>query len=191
MFVSFASRRGRLAELGPARTATDPLTDKGIKEMRVIGEAIAGVSRSKSAAILTSPYRRASETAEAVAHALNLPAKIEPSLELHVLPDAAALGALIAQHGGGDLMVVGHEPDFSITIRTLTGGDVKMGAAPASPVSKIIDPHAVRGELVWLISSKVFKAGYLRIAWLRPNMHTRPCKKLPRPASLRGPGAVV
>ncbi len=102
-----------------------PLTDKGIKEMKVIGEAIAGL-KIELAAILTSPYRRASQTAEAVAHALNLPAKIEPSLEPGF--DAAALGALIERQGGGDLMVVGHEPDFSITIRALTGADVEDGA---------------------------------------------------------------
>jgi phosphohistidine phosphatase len=132
-----------------------PLTDKGIKEMKVIGEAIAGL-KIELAAILTSPYRRASQTAEAVAHALNLPAKIEPSLEPGF--DAAALGALIERQGGGDLMVVGHEPDFSITIRSLTGADVKMARAGFACV-EIIDPHALRGELVWLIPPKVFKVG--------------------------------
>ena len=132
-----------------------PLTDKGIKEMKVIGEAIAGL-KIELAAILTSPYRRASQTAEAVAHALNLPAKIEPSLEPGF--DAAALGALIERQGGGDLMVVGHEPDFSITIRTLTGADVKMARAGFACV-EIIDPHTLRGELVWLIPPKVFKVG--------------------------------
>jgi len=130
-----------------------PLTDKGIKEMKVIGEAIAGL-KIELAALLTSPYRRASQTAEAVAHALSLPAKIEPSLAPGF--DAPALGALIEQHGGGDLMVVGHEPDFSATIRTVTGGDVKMARAGFACV-EIIDPHALRGELVWLIPPKVFK----------------------------------
>ncbi|MCU0500907.1 MAG: phosphohistidine phosphatase SixA [Anaerolineae bacterium] len=130
-----------------------PLTDKGIKEMKVIGEAIAGL-KIELAAILTSPYRRASQTAEAIAHALNLPAKIEPSLEPGF--DAAALGALIERQGGGDLMVVGHEPDFSFTIRTLTGGDVKMARAGFACV-EIIDPRALRGELVWLIPPKIFK----------------------------------
>jgi phosphohistidine phosphatase len=131
-----------------------PLTDKGIKEMKAIGEAIAGL-KIELAAILTSPYRRASQTAEAVAHALSLPVKIESSLAPGF--DAPALDALIEQYGG-DLLVVGHEPDFSATIRTITGGDVKMARAGFACV-EIIDPHAMRGELVWLIPPKVFKVG--------------------------------
>jgi phosphohistidine phosphatase len=106
------------------------------------------------AAILTSPYRRASQTAEAVAHALSLQAKVEPMLAPGF--DAPALGALIERQSVGDLMVVGHEPDFSATIRTVTGGDVKMARAGFACV-EIIDPHALRGELVWLIPPKVFK----------------------------------
>ena len=131
-----------------------PLTDKGIKEMKGIAEGIAGL-KIELAALLTSPYRRASQTAEAVANALGLPARIEPTLAPGF--DTPALGALIEQHSG-DLMVVGHEPDFSVTIRTVTGGDVKMARAGFACV-EIIDPHALRGELVWLIPPKVFKVG--------------------------------
>jgi phosphohistidine phosphatase len=131
-----------------------PLTDKGLKEMKTIAEGIAGL-KFELAAILTSPYRRASQTAEVVASALGIPAKVEPAL----VPgfDGPALGALIERHAGGDLMVVGHEPDFSYTIRALTGGDVKMARAGFACV-EIIDPQALRGELVWLIPPRVFKA---------------------------------
>jgi phosphohistidine phosphatase len=131
-----------------------PLTDKGIKEMKIIGEGIAGL-KIELAAILTSPYRRASQTAEAVGQALSLPAKIEPALAPGF--DSPALGALIEHYGGGDLMLVGHEPDFSATIRAVTGGDVKMARAGFACV-EVIDPHGLRGELVWLIPPKVFKA---------------------------------
>ena len=35
----------------------------------------------------------------------------------------------VEKHGGRDLLLVGHEPDFSVIIRALTGGDVKMAKA--------------------------------------------------------------
>ena len=123
--------------------------------MKVIGEAIAGLKIELSA-ILTSPYRRASQTAEAVAHALNLPAKIEPSLEPGF--DAAALGALIERQGGGDLMVVGHEPDFSAVISHIIGGGRVVCKKGGLAFVDLQQPLDLKGELVWLIPPKLLGA---------------------------------
>jgi phosphohistidine phosphatase len=132
-----------------------PLTDKGAKEMRLVAEAIADLKITVGA-VLTSPLRRAAQTAEITARALRLSASVEGVLAPGF--DAPHLAALIAKYADQDLLLVGHEPDFSNTIRAVTGGDVKMARAGFACV-EIIDTQRMRGDLIWLIPPKVFKAG--------------------------------
>ncbi len=131
-----------------------PLTDRGIKEMKSVAAGIAGL-RIEIGAILSSPLRRTTQTAEAAAKALGMTMTVEPTLAPGF--DTARLSALITKYGGADLLLVGHEPDFSGTIRALAGGDVKMARGGFACV-EIIDQAAMRGELVWLIPPKVFKS---------------------------------
>ncbi|MDQ1301006.1 MAG: phosphohistidine phosphatase [Chloroflexota bacterium] len=142
----------------PAWQAPDgerPLTDRGIKELRIVAAGIADL-KLEIGAILTSPLRRASQTAEIVAKALGMPTAIESALAPGFTP--ALLLALIEKHASRELLLVGHEPDFSAAIRALTGGDVKMAKAGFACV-EIIYPQTTAGELIWLIPPKIFKTG--------------------------------
>ena len=141
----------------PAWQAADnerPLTEKGIKEMRSVALGIADL-KLEIGAILTSPLRRAMQTAEIVAKPLGLPVTVETVLAPGF--DTPLLQALIGKYGSRELLLVGHEPDFSGAIRVLSGGDIKMAKAGFACVD-IISPHTLRGELLWLIPPKVFKA---------------------------------
>jgi phosphohistidine phosphatase len=145
-------RHGEADWAGP--DALRRLTDKGSNELKEVAAGMAGL-RIGLGAILTSPLRRSLQTAEIIARAFGMTIVAEPVLAPGF--DTAGLAALIAQYGGADLLLVGHEPDFSGAIRGLTGGDVKMPRGGLACVD-ITDVQALRGELVWLIPPKIFKA---------------------------------
>ncbi|MGC8781140.1 MAG: phosphohistidine phosphatase SixA [Anaerolineae bacterium] len=130
-----------------------PLTDKGIKEMELVA---AGIARLRlEATVLTSPLRRAAQTAEILARALGVSVAVEAALAPgFALPQ---LRALLERHPGRDLLLVGHEPDFSTVIRALTGGNIRMAKAGFACV-ELAGSGDLAGELQWLVPPKVFKA---------------------------------
>ncbi len=130
-----------------------PLTKKGRKEV----ESIAGALRElkvRPHEILTSPLPRAFETAQIVCEKLDVELVTTPLLApgfgLH------SLRQLLGDYPERDLMLVGHEPDFSLALAQLTGGTVRIAKAGLARVDmeNIAD---LRGELVWLIPPKVLK----------------------------------
>lgn len=130
-----------------------PLTKRGRKEM----EAVAGSFKDikvRPHTILTSPLPRAYETAEIAAEGLEMEFTTVPSLAPGF--DAGKLKALLAQYGDRDLMLVGHEPDFSNVIAALTGSNVKLAKAGLARVD-LDNPNELHGQLVWLIPPKVMK----------------------------------
>lgn len=95
------------------------LTAKGEKQARAAGRALAAL-RVELDACLTSPKVRAAETARLTCEPLGL--EPEAATELRGGDfDALALAA-----GRGDVLLVGHEPDFSDEIARLTGARARM-----------------------------------------------------------------
>lgn len=161
-----------------------PLTDEG--KARMTREAAAlqklGVA---PAVILTSPLARARQTAEIVAARLGSPdfvvcdERLSPGFGPHDLAD------ILGDHRGvSSIMLVGHEPDFSLTIGEFVGGGrvalkkgglarVDVDAAPAAgggefppvgthDVSRVgaNDVSPAHVQLVWLLPPSV-----LAVAW--------------------------
>lgn len=130
-----------------------PLTKKGRKEIELIARALKklGVSPAK---ILTSPLPRALETAEIVAKELKVECVTSPLLApgfgLH------SLRQILTDDPDQDLMLVGHEPDFSLALAQLTGGTIKMPKAGLARI-ELQDTTDLRGELIWLIPPKILK----------------------------------
>ncbi len=107
------------AEEGTGDDAARRLTPKGERQARAAGRALAALG-VKPDACLTSPKVRAADTARLACEALD----VEPEVaeELRGGPfDSLALAA-----GCGDILLVGHEPDFSSEVARLTGGNVKL-----------------------------------------------------------------
>jgi phosphohistidine phosphatase len=95
------------------------LTKKGERQARDAGRALAELG-VKIDVCLTSPKVRAMRTAELACEALG--AKIEEDERLAGGDfDPAELAA-----GRGEVMLVGHEPDFSGAVALATGSRVKM-----------------------------------------------------------------
>jgi len=107
------------AEDGDGDEAARRLTAKGELQAKAAGEALATLGASVDAC-LTSPKVRALDTARLACVALGL--EPEAAEELRGGPfDSLALSA-----GRGDVLLVGHEPDFSGEVARLTGGGVKL-----------------------------------------------------------------
>jgi phosphohistidine phosphatase len=108
--------------------AARPLTDKGREQSRAAGAALKALG-VEIAACLTSPKVRAAETARIACEQLD---GVEPTEEPKLAGgdfDAEELAAGL----GDDVLLVGHEPDFSNAVRSLTGArvDLKKGGLAA------------------------------------------------------------
>lgn len=92
--------------------ADRPLTKKGEKRTRAVIEQLVD-HKVKPDLILTSPFKRAAETAEIAKDIFKAPIKKVPALAAGVKPSDAA-GALSDFLKSTDaVLVVGHEPDLS------------------------------------------------------------------------------
>lgn len=107
------------AEEGDGDDAARRLTPKGERQSRAVGGALAAMG-AEIDACLTSPKVRAADTARLACEALSL--EPETANELRGGPfDSLSLAA-----GRGDVLLVGHEPDFSNEVSRLTGARVKL-----------------------------------------------------------------
>jgi phosphohistidine phosphatase len=126
-----------------------PLTDQGIEEMRLVGVAL---KRLKVAPefIFSSPLPRASRTAKIAAGELGV--RVDERPELRPGFSRANCDRLLAKHGHADVMLVGHEPDFSELIRSLTGARVKLPKAGVAAIE--LGDDLAEPRLLWLLPAK-------------------------------------
>jgi phosphohistidine phosphatase len=107
------------AEQGDGDDAARRLTSKGKRQSEEAGRALAALGANIDAC-LSSPKVRAEQTASLACEPLGL--EVEIAKELRGGPfDAETLAA-----GHGDVLLVGHEPDFSNAVAELTGARVKL-----------------------------------------------------------------
>jgi phosphohistidine phosphatase len=107
------------AEAGDGEDAARRLTAKGERQARAAGAALAALEAGIDAC-LTSPRVRAAETARLACGPLGL--EMESAAEL----GGGEFDALALAAGRGDVLMVGHEPDFSAEVARLTGAHVKL-----------------------------------------------------------------
>jgi phosphohistidine phosphatase len=136
-----------------------PLTPKGLKRMAREAITIKRLNL-KLAAIRTSPLTRAHQTAETVAKELALEDQFIVDDRLSPGFGRSALQSIIRDHDTGDhIMLVGHEPDFSLTIEAIIGGGSIVCKKGSLARVDILHPGILDGELVWLIPPKVLALG--------------------------------
>ncbi len=95
------------------------LTEKGERQADAAGRALAAMEIDIDAC-LSSPKVRAEQTAQIACRRLGVEVEIAEQLRGGRF-DAADLAA-----GRGNVLLVGHEPDFSNAVAELTGGRVKL-----------------------------------------------------------------
>lgn len=113
-----------------------PLTERGVRQAEAAGRALRRIGASVDVC-LTSPKLRALQTAQLVGEILSAPVTIEPALSGEPF-DARELTA-----GLEDVLLVGHDPSFTLTLHDLTGAQARMKKGGLAGVSK--------GELVVLL----------------------------------------
>jgi phosphohistidine phosphatase len=107
------------AEEGTGDDAARRLTPKGERQARTAGAALRSLSTTINAC-LTSPKVRAADTARLACEALGLEPEIAEDLR------EGTFDSLTLAFGRGDVLLVGHEPDFSGEVARLTGANVKL-----------------------------------------------------------------
>ncbi|MGH2938027.1 MAG: SixA phosphatase family protein [Solirubrobacterales bacterium] len=107
------------AEDGTGDDAARRLTEKGERQARDAGIALRELGVGIDAC-LASPKVRALETARLACEALGVEVEVTEALR------GGAFDALDLAAGRGDVLLVGHEPDFSREVGRLTGGKVAM-----------------------------------------------------------------
>jgi phosphohistidine phosphatase len=116
--VIWLLRHGEAEDGSP--DAERPLTKKGERQARAAGKALKELG-VKIDACLTSPKVRAAETARIACKELGVEPELEPKLAGGPF-DAEALAAGL----GDEVLLVGHDPDFSTAVHDMTGAQVRM-----------------------------------------------------------------
>ncbi|MEP7291254.1 MAG: phosphohistidine phosphatase SixA [Chloroflexota bacterium] len=129
------------------------LTDEGIARTKRAAQVLKAIG-VKPDHLLSSPLVRAEQTAEILAQALGV--KLEIRSEVAPGFNITSLEALTHDFTKEEILFVGHEPDFSTTITSLTGARVTMKRGGLARI-EIISRRPLLGQLVWLIAPKVFE----------------------------------
>lgn len=110
------------ARAASGRDQDRELTAEGLERARVVARGIAvlepGILR-----IVTSPYRRARQTAEPVAEALRLSAKLSESRALEPDRNPEEILSELEAENCGSVLLVGHEPHLGALLGRLVTGD--------------------------------------------------------------------
>jgi len=134
----------RHAEAGDGTPdAERKLTKKGKKQARNAGLALKAMG-VKPEACFTSPKVRAADTARFACEPLRVEYTLEPKLAGGPF-DAEALAAGLKQ-----VLLVGHDPDFSMAVHDATGAQVRMKKGGIAGIEK--------GELIVLLRPSEIEA---------------------------------
>jgi phosphohistidine phosphatase len=121
-----------------------PLSERGRDESRIAGRALDALGVGFHAC-LTSPKVRAADTAALACAPLGVEPQLEPKLSGGPF-DAEALAAGL----GEEVLLVGHDPDFSMAIHSLTGAQVRLPKGGVAAVDS--------GELILLLRPRELRA---------------------------------
>lgn len=153
-FLRHASAGNHLAN--PAKDERRPLDEEGILQARYIGRLLANLDVQVEQ-ILTSPLKRARQTASLVANELAFEGAIDIDDALRPPAQYAQFQAMLSRLRDRDaVMIVGHNPslaDFLSKSISGTGGaaqiDFKKGAVAR------VEINGRKGTLQWLATPKI------------------------------------
>lgn len=154
-FVRHASAGQHKAD--PVKDEKRPLDNAGIEQCTMMGRALAALETHVDL-ILSSPLKRASQTASLVANELAYEDKIVLTPALR--PDAtyARFTTLLDEHARHEaIMVVGHNPNLSEFLGRLIGGGSRTGMDLKKGAVARVEVDRRRGILNWLLTPKLVR----------------------------------
>ena len=130
--------------------ADRPLSSRGQADARRIAEFVRGIALAPDV-VMSSPKRRARETAAIVADALHVGLLIDDRLGAGF--GLADLAAIVSRREMRRVVLVGHDPDLSSLVTTLIGGSrVAMRTGSLARVDIDSGPAPGVGTLRWLVT---------------------------------------
>lgn len=129
--------------------ALRPLSQKGRRQARALGRFLAERGFGPDA-IVSSPKVRARQTADIVADAIGIAVAVDERLAGPL--DLDVLAQVVTSAGGDQILLVGHDPDFSDLGAMLCGATdlpLRKGALARIDVALPLEPGI--GKLRWLV----------------------------------------
>jgi phosphohistidine phosphatase len=139
-------RHASAEEPGTRADADRRLTDRGRRESRHVGEGLKTLG-ARPVRILSSPFIRARETADAIASELSMAVEVRDALASGASPDD--LLREVRDPGGEEVLLVAHQPELgALAALLLTGGPVAtLSFRPGSVCC--LDLDGAQGRLAW------------------------------------------
>jgi len=142
---------------GGMADADRPLTEEGVEKTRKAAKGLAKLIDGPRV-VLTSPKRRARQTAALLCEALGMAPEVFAPLGDG---DLAAMVDAIADRPESSIAAVGHEPSLSAMVEVLTAGQsrgaVQLKKAGAALLKIEGRPGPGRGTLMWLATPKMLR----------------------------------
>jgi phosphohistidine phosphatase len=133
-----------------------PLTEKGRQQAERLGRLLAAAGFVPEI-VLTSPRVRARETAELVADRLGVDVRIDARLADYL--DLATVDSILDDaEAPARAVIVGHDPDFSDLLASLTGSPglrMRKGSFALLDVERPLAPGSA--ELRWLVAPDLLR----------------------------------
>ena len=157
-FVRHASAGQHKAD--PAKDEKRPLDNDGIEQCNIAGRALSALDTHVDL-IVSSPLKRASQTASLIANELAYEEKIvlTPALQ----PDAnyPKFTALLDEHARHEaILLVGHNPNLSEFLGRLIGGGSRAGMDLKKGAVARVEVDRRRGILHWMLTPKLVRTIY-------------------------------
>lgn len=161
-FLRHASAGQRWANA--VRDRKRPLDVEGIEQCRTVGQLLTAMHVHVDL-ILSSPLKRATQTAAMMANELGYEQQIEMSEALGLTANFESFIRLIRQHGKQEaVLVVGHNPTISrfLSLLITGGGSERAVEMKKASIARVL-LGSKRSVLEWLITPRVL-AGALEVA---------------------------
>lgn len=146
----------------PAKDDKRPLDKDGIRQAHDVGRALAALDVQVDA-ILTSPLKRATQTASLVANELGYENKLEIADALHKQATWPKFQELLRLNGDKDaIMLVGHNPSLSEFLSLLISGNASRTAVELrkGAAAKVEITGKRSATLSWCLTPKTVRAAY-------------------------------
>ena len=145
----------------PAKDAKRPLDADGIEQCRIVGHTLAALDTNVDV-LISSPLKRATQTASLVGNELGYEGKMEIDGALRPeakLDDFRKLLQRNAKHDA--IMVVGHNPNLSEFLSVLiSGGHSERAAELKKGAVARVEVKSRTATLEWLLTPKTVRGVY-------------------------------
>jgi phosphohistidine phosphatase len=157
-FVRHASAGQHRAD--PAQDEKRPLDNDGIEQCTTVGRALVALETHVDL-ILSSPLKRAAQTASLIANELGYEEKIVLTPALRPEANYARFTALLEEYTQHEaILVAGHNPNLSEFLGRLIGGGSRAGMDLKKGAVARVEVDRRRGILHWMLTPKLVRTLY-------------------------------